>query len=409
MVLTPPTLGTRTLAMAMLVTRTTTTRTIRTNGFAPFGGHTVAVAGLEVTTTEVYQAYLDCRRHKRGKDATTLFEMNLGHNLVKITQELNQETWQPGSSMCFVVTRPKPREVWAATFNDRVVHHVIYNRLRPRIEPKFIITSFACIKNRGTLNAVNWASKAIRQVTNGHSREAWALQLDVANFFPTIDREILWKLIAPYCYESWLFKAIKQIINQDVTKFAYFPGDSTKLGLLPKHKSLWNAPAGKGLPIGNLTSQFAANIYLNEIDYFIKKHIRPQHYGRYVDDLLLMDTDKNKLLKARKQIADFLECELYLKLHHGKTRLQLVKHGVDFVGWRLMPYRRYIRQTTVSRANEQFYYFRDKPENYFNSMNSYLGMAIHGTTWNLRGRWQNRAAIDHQFLNDKNRKKIMRK
>lgn len=360
----------------------------------------------EPTTKEVLQGYLDCRRRKRGKDTTTLYEADLSRNIVSTVAALRDGSWAPGSSMCFVVTHPKPREVWAATFADRVVHHVIYNRLRPRMEPRFVKTSFACIPQRGTLAGAEWAHRSMRRVTNGWSKPAWALQMDVANFFPSIDRHLLWSLFAPHCHEPWLAQAMYRVVHHDVLADAHFPGDRQKLGLVEPRKSLWHAPSGKGLPIGNLTSQFAANVYLDEADQFIQHVIRPRFYGRYVDDLVLMDPDKDRLIQARDQITQFMRDELMLTMHGGKTRLQPVDHGLDFVGWRLLPHRRYVRRRTANTAMWNIAHLEDA-EDILATANSYLGLAKHGDTWNLRGKWAALAAQHQQIVAHPNRTKVM--
>lgn len=355
------------------------------NRVRPVRRKSAAVAGPDVTTAEVLGAYLDCRKRKRGKDATTAFELDLVPNLTRITRQLREQTWRPGTSMCFAVTVPKPREIWAANFADRVVHHVIYNRLRPRFEPRFLPTSFACIPGRGTLAAKRWAEQAMRRVTCGWSRPAWALQLDVANFFPSIDHKILLDLLAPALVEPWLDTATRAVITHDIRVGAHLPGDPGKLALVPPHKSLWNAPPGKGLPIGNLTSQFAANIYMDVVDQHIVRRIRPRFYGRYVDDMLLIDPDKGALLAARDQVGAFLTDTLALNLHPGKTRLQPATHGVDWIGFVIKPHRTYLRRSTATRARHNIAHAPDVE--LLTTTNSYLGIAAHADTWTQRGTW----------------------
>lgn len=352
------------------------------------------MAGTDITIAEVLTAYLDCRQHKRGKDTTTAFELDLARNVTDLTRRLRDGSWSPGSAMCFAVTNPKPREVWAAQFSDRVVHHVIYNRLRPRLEPRFIRTSFACIPGRGTLAAARWAQRATRRVTAGWTRQAWALQLDVANFFPSIDQRILLDLVLPACHEPWLATAVSRVFTHDVTTAAHFPGDPSRLATVPKHKSLWHAPPGKGLPIGNLTSQFAANVYLDVLDQHVTRVLRPRFYGRYVDDLLLLDQDKNKLLAARDHLARWLPDRLGLSLHPGKVRLQPARHGVDWVGYVIKPHRLYLRRSTVRRASHRLSRPRAAVDQAATlaTANSYLGIARHADTWRVRGTWCRHAA-----------------
>lgn len=339
----------------------------------------------QISTAEVLAAYFDCREHKRSADTTTEFEIDLTSNVVRLARELARQEWQPGTSMCFAVTTPKPREVWAARFRDRVVHHVIYRRLRPRFEPRFIATSFACIPGRGSLAAVRWAERSMRRATAGWTREAWALQLDVKNFFVSIDRRILLDLLLPRCHEPWLATAVERVFAHDVRVGAHFPGDPARLDEVPRHKSLWHSPPDKGLPIGNLTSQFAANVYMDVADQYVTRMLRPRRYGRYVDDLLLIDPDKDRLLFARDAIRSFLDQRLALTLHPGKTRLQPARHGVDFVGYRIMSHRAYVRASTATRAALAI---ATAPiDDLLATTNSYLGIARHADTFRLRGAW----------------------
>lgn len=348
------------------------------------------MTGPIVDNLEVLRAFFDCRKRKRSTPAAAVFEMRLVENICRITRELRDQTWRPGSSMCFAVTVPKPREVWAAQFADRVVHHVIYNRLRPRIEKHFIPTSFACIPGRGTGAAIAWCERALRRATAGWTREAWVLQMDVANFFTSIDRAILLERLRPYCPEPWLWTAVETVFTHDITANAHLPGDRAKLEMVPRHKSLWHAPAGKGLPIGNLTSQFAANVYMNGLDQHVTRALRPRFYGRYVDDLMLVDTDKAKLIAARDSITAFATERLALTMHPGKTHLQRARHGVDFVGVRVLPHRTYLRRTTAQRGTDAI--ARAGRDDLLAVANSYLGMAHGHATYRLRGRWSTLAA-----------------
>lgn len=349
------------------------------------------MTGPNIDNVEVLRAFFDCRARKRSTPAAAAFEMRLVENICRITRRLRDQTWKPGSSMCFAVTEPKPREVWAAQFSDRVVHHVIYNRLRPRLEKRFIPTSFACIPGRGTGAAITWAERSLRRVTAGWTRQAWVLQMDVSNFFTSIDRPTLLGQLREFCPEPWLWKAVETVFTHDVRVGAHLPGDREKLNLVPRHKSLWHAPDGKGLPIGNLTSQFAANVYMNPLDQHIQHVLKPRRYGRYVDDLMLMDPEKGKLVEARDAITAFAAEHLSLTMHPGKTHLQRAHHGVDFVGVRVLPHRTYMRRSTAQRGTVAI--ALADPDDLLAVANSYLGMAQGHSTFRLRGRWSRLAAM----------------
>lgn len=339
----------------------------------------------DLTIEEVLHAYEQCRRTKRNSDGAIEFEITFSRNIMSIYNAVRNQTWKPAGHMCFVVENPKPREVWASNFADRVVHHICYHRLRPRFEPYWIATSFACIQGRGTSAAAEWAKKAARKVTRGWSQPAWLLQVDIKNFFPRIHRQKLHKMLAPRIHEPWLAHLVNEIINVDVTRDAHFPGDPTLLRLIPRHKSLWFAESGRGLPIGNLTSQFGANVYLDPMDQRIVRSGLVKHYGRYVDDIVLMSPDIENLRAAYRIIVRELAA-LGLELHPDKTRCIPVADGFDFCGRYILPRRTYLRRRTVQRANKAIREI-GKSSTKGETLTSYLALARPCNTHNLRKRW----------------------
>ena len=152
---------------------------------------------------ELVQAYLDCRRTKRNTASAQAFELDQERNLARLRDELVAGTYRPGRSICFVITRPKPREVWAADFRDRIVHHLLYNRIAPRFHAGFIANSCACIPGRGTLYAATRLAHDVRSVTQNWSRPAWYLKCDLANFFVAIDKQVLFALLCNRVHEPW--------------------------------------------------------------------------------------------------------------------------------------------------------------------------------------------------------------
>lgn len=347
-------------------------------------------ASPDLTVDEVLHAYEQCRRTKRNSEGAIEFEINFSRNIMAIYNAVRDQTWRPAGHMCFVVENPKPREVWASTFADRVVHHICYHRLRPRFEPYWIATSFACIQGRGTGAAAEWAERAARKVTRGWSQKAWLLQVDIKNFFPRIHRQTIHAMLVPRIHESWLDHLVNEIINVDVTKNAYFPGDPTLLRLIPKHKSLWFAAPGRGLPIGNLTSQFSANVYLDSIDQTIVRSGVAKHYGRYVDDIVLMDPDIDNLRAAYRIIVKAL-ASLGLELHPDKTRCIPVADGFDFCGRYILPRRTYLRRRTVQRGKQAIDKM-GKSSRKGETMTSYLALARHCNTHRLRKQWAIKAS-----------------
>ena len=339
----------------------------------------------DLTIEEVMRAYECCRKTKRSSASAIEFELNFSRNIMRIYNEVRNCTWKPQPHMCFVVENPKYREVWASNFADRVVHHICYNRLRPRFEPYWIATTFACIEGRGTGAASEWAERSARRVTQGWSQKAYVLQADIKNFFPRIMRQKLHEMLKPRIYEPWLDHLVKEIINVDVTDNAHLPGDPSLLKLIPEFKSLWNAEPGRGLPIGNLTSQFGANVYLDNVDQVIARSKVAKFYGRYVDDLVLMDQDIDKLREAYKVLTAELK-KLGLKLHPDKTRCAPIKDGFDFCGRFILPHRSYLRKKTAKRgrlAMKTLEHNKHRGE----TVTSYLALARPCNSYNLRKKW----------------------
>jgi len=338
-----------------------------------------------LTITEVLQAYEDCRKNKRNNSTTLEFEHDFLPNLLRIFREIENHTWKPSGHMCFAVRSPKVREVWASPFADRVVHHVIYNRLRPRFEKDFIGTTFACIPGRGTGAAADWAERSARKVTQHWSRPAYVLQVDIKNFFPSIDCYSLRDKLMTKVTEPWLAHLVNEIILVNVKDNAHFPGDPQELNLVSKEKSLWTKPHGVGLPIGNLTSQFGANVLLDELDQHMVRGNFARHYGRYVDDIVLLDSSKEKLQIAILEIKKKL-LELGHFLNKDKTYLGAVNFGFDFCGRFVLPFRSYLRKITRKRGNIGISGLAGNAHP-AETVTSYLGLARHCHAYNLRAKW----------------------
>lgn len=333
-----------------MATRTTTTRTTSTarapsaasNGFLT--GH----AGFSFEA--LAQAYFDCRRTKRNSNSALAFELDLERNLMQLHTELNNGTWQPGPSICFVVTHPKPREVWAADFRDRIVHHLLYNQIGMRIERTFIADSCACIEGRGTLYAAQRLEAKARSITENWRLPAHYLKCDLANFFVTIDKHVLaTQLQRAIPEQPWQALAL-QILWHDPRTNYQLRSPARLLNRVPQHKRLTAQPAHLGLPIGNLSSQFFANIYLNALDQFVKHRLQAKHYIRYVDDFVLLHHSPQQLNAWREQIEVFLTEHLHARLNPSKTILQPLARGVDFVGQVILPHRRITRRRVVENA-----------------------------------------------------------
>lgn len=299
---------------------------------------------------ELAQAYFDCRQSKRNTPSAIAFEIHLERNLIQLDDDLRTVRYQPGLSICFVVTRPKVREVWAADFRDRIVHHLLYNQIGPRIEASFIADSCACIPGRGTLYAAKRLEAKVRSQTRNWSRPAHYLKLDLANFFVSIDKRILHQQMAAHIADPWWLRLAETILFHDPRQNVEYRGQPEDFARVPPHKRLSAQDANHGLPIGNLSSQFFANVHLDALDQFIKHQIGARHYIRYVDDFVLLHESPQWLNAAKARIEDFLADRLRLRINPTKTILQPVDRGIDFVGQVIRPWHRTTRRRTVNAA-----------------------------------------------------------
>lgn len=355
-------------------TSTTATRTTntRTTSWACARSADQTTIHADFSFLELVRAYYNCRQGKRNKYSALDFELNLERNLEQLYDELQDGSYRPGPSICFVITRPKPREVWAAAFRDRVVHHLLYAKIAPRFHASFIADSCACIPGRGTLYGAERLEAKIRSITQNWKKPAHYLKCDIANFFVSIDKHILFKLIAAKVPEPWWLRLAELILFNDPREGAEIQSRPEKMKLVPEHKSLFNQPSNIGLPIGNLPSQLGANIYMNELDQFAKHIIRARYYTRYVDDFILLHQSPEWLNDAQDRIEVFLRENLSLQLNSEKTITQPIDRGVDYVGQVIEPHRRTTRRRTFNDAIHRIEHMPDA--DLFESANSYFGL-----------------------------------
>ena len=323
---------------------TTTTRT--TSGSRALSAD-LSVAPFQFE--DLVQAYYDCRRNKRNSASARLFEKDMEINLLELHDDLIAGTYRPGRSICFVVTRPKAREVWAAAFRDRVVHHLMYNHVAPRFYASFIADSCACIPGRGTLYAAKRLESKIRSASENWSKPIFYLKCDLANFFVAIDKAVLRKQLEVRITEPWWLALATQILMHDPREDYETRSPAHLFNRVPQHKRLVAQPARLSLPIGNLSSQFFANIYLDALDQFAKHQLRAKHYIRYVDDFVFLHESPQQLNQWLAEVEAFLPM-LGAKLNPTKTILQPVDRGVDFVGHVIKPWRRTTRKRSLAQA-----------------------------------------------------------
>ena len=303
----------------------------------------------------MYRAYRAARRKKRPSENQQKFEAVWADGLIDLVDRINSGTWSPSPATCFVAQRPKAREIHAPDFGDRVVHHWLVPQLESIYEPSFIHDSFANRRGKGTHAAVERLKAMVRQVHSGQ-HGGWYLQLDVKNFFNSIHRPTLWRMLKSRLARGGLSPAAMRVVHallrhpvsrQGILHMA----SRAQRDLVPPHKRLENAPSGCGLPIGNLSSQFFANVYLDRLDQFVKHTLKAPRYVRYVDDFVLVHRDRSVLERWMEQIESFLSRELRLRLKDD-IRLRPLSAGVDFLGYVIYPTHTRVRRRVLSHANE---------------------------------------------------------
>jgi len=346
-----------------------------------------------LTYKQLYGSYLKCRKNKRNTINQLAFEIDAEQNLLRLEEELNARTYRPSRSICFVVDRPKLREIFAADFRDRVVHHVLVDHLEPMAEPKFIYDSYACRKDKGTHAAVKRLQGFTRSVTRNNSRMAYCLQLDVRSFFVTINKNILFGLLKKYTDDSDMIWLSEIIIFNDCTENCRMTRGNDLLQYVPKHKSLFWQDKNKGLPIGNLTSQFFANAYLNELDQFVKHDLKCRYYMRYSDDALILHENKEQLKVWNEKVDAFLKSILDLDLNEKKTAIIPIGNGIDYLGYIVRPFYILVRRRVVNHLKQKIFDRSATRE----SIMSYLGHFKHANAYRLT---QNLVPTNGGLLND---------
>ena len=325
--------------------------------------------------SDLYEAYLSARRHKRNRGYQQRFEQEMELNLEHLCQELWTRTYRPSPSECFIICDPKQREVFAADFRDRIVHHLYYNYVYQMFERTFIADSYSCIVGRGTLYGVHRLEQHIRQESQNYTEACYVLKMDIRGYFMGINRKkllditlcLLHKMssrrISRYRSECWgeridvdfLCRLSKEIILLDPTAGCRAKGYPQDWEGLPKSKSLFHAAEGCGLPIGNLTSQLFSNVYLNVLDQWMKRFLGCRHYGRYVDDFYVVSCDREWLRGLIPQVRRFLLDGLGLQLHEGKTMICNARYGVEYLGAYLKPWRTYIGSKTLRHMEKKIW------------------------------------------------------
>lgn len=366
---------------------------------------------------DLYIAYYDAARHKHKMAYVQKFERDLRQNLEELCDDLLNHRYHAQPSKCFVIDYPKKREVFAAMFRDRIVHHLYFRYTHQMFERTFIADSYSCIEGRGTHYGVDRLRQHIRQASLNWTQPCFAMNLDIRGYFMHINRAKLltiateslqkmathkvgltdevpipsgviltpatrWRDIRDMRFILWL---TEQIVMLDPMENCIIVGDESDWLGMDRAKCMRYVQPGLGLPIGNLTSQLYSNVYLNPFDQFIKRDILCEHYGRYVDDSVMVDACREWLMEQVPKVREFLADELGLQLHMGKLHVREVSQGVEFLGAFVKPYRDYISNKTLARIEQNVKTIDLRDIGHAEaSINSYLGVLSHSASYNIR-------------------------
>ena len=271
------------------------------------------------------------RKGKTTKSYVIKFENNLKENLIKLSNELKAKTYRPRPLKTFILRDPKTRKISKPNFRDRIVHHALCNIIEPSLDKNFIYDSYANRKGKGTFKAIKRFNYFKRKASKNNTRNCFVLKADIKQYFETVDHEILISILK------------KEINNKKIIKLIR--------AILKNYKTKENRV---GMPLGNLTSQFFANVYLNELDQFVKHKLKAKYYIRYVDDFAILDSSREKLRKYKTIINEFLKNHLNLELHKDKSKVLKLNKGIGFLGFTIFFNHKLIRKKNLNRFMRKF-------------------------------------------------------
>lgn len=346
-----------------------------------------------ITFEDVVKAYYTCRNNKRNTYSALNFEINLEENLLELYEEIVAREYKPSRSICFVVRHPKYREVWAAQFRDRVVHHIIFNEINPYWSKRWSADTCASIVGRGVLYGANRLHNHIRSYTENWTQEKWYIKADLANFFNSIDKDILWGLLEPSLSSNCVRYLAHKVLYNNPTENGIYLSSKEVSNKIPKRKRLSLAGHNKGLPIGNHTSQIFANVLLNELDQYIKRVLRVPKYVRYVDDLVMLAPSREQACEYLSAVKEFAP-SIGVSFNTKKCFIHRINRGVHFVGHSFYPHRWVPLKDTVDRSLERLYTHPESIDSYISlfdqSKNSYnlIKNTLEATGLDTRVNWR---------------------
>lgn len=321
-----------------------------------------------VNIDNLLEAWQEFIRGKRNKPDVQQFSFRLMDNILSLHRDLINYNYKHGRYQCFKINDPKPRIIHKANVRDRLFHHAVYRKLYPFFDKKFISDSFSCRINRGTHKAINRFRSFAYKVSQNDTKTCWILKCDIKKFFASIDQNILLEILRKHIPDNNIIYLLREII------FSFY---SKNLGI--------------GLPLGNLTSQFFANVYMNEFDQFIKQKLKIKYYIRYCDDFVILSEHNEYLEKLIPQIDNFLKEKLKLQLHSGKIIIRKDHQGIDFLGYIGFPYHRLLRAKTKKRmfmkteqGIQEVKQNKITAESFNQTIQSYLGILKHCNSHKIR-------------------------
>ena len=374
-----------------------------------------------MTQKQIAEKLFECARKLGNSQDKKINFVKLPSIINSLAKDITLKSYNPGRFHVFIVLDPKLREIFAPAFRDRLAQQWLISLIEPTINKQFIDDNFANRKQKGTHAAIKRAQHFMRKKDNTHY-----CQLDIQSFFPSIDRGVLLNL-----WKKWFMKlsydeetlmqinhvATQIIIQSPTTPYPIISGRAELLSSVPKNKSLFYAKKGIGLPIGSLSSQFFSNLYLNELDQYVKHKLKIKSYLRYVDDMMIFGNNPKELIGLKNEINLFLIQNLHLSLHPNKTILQRVNQGANFLGAIIFPHHTYPRERQIKSLRVKVNFFnklldptnivlKDIPtggvwEKYMSrgkcvlsveaikrkilsTINSYYGLFIHSKSYTLR-------------------------
>lgn len=330
-----------------------------------------------ISPENLFEAWYAFRSDKRNKRDVLEFEWRLEERVFALHRELVAGTYRHGRYEGFFIRDPKQRHIHKAAVRDRVLHHAIFSVINPIFEETFIHESFSCRVGYGTHYGVEVMGRKIRQVAQNGTRPCFVLKCDVQKFFDSVDHRILLKILARRITDPKVMRLLEGVVHS-------FSNSSSPLF------------GAKGIPIGNLTSQLFANVYMNEFDQFVKHKLRVKNYGRYTDDFLVVSSDREYLRSLLPAMEGFLSENLSLKLHPKKIEIRKLSQGIDYLGYTTFLQYRQVRTRTKQRM---FTKMRERLRDYRSgaagkesvdaSVNSYLGVLSHANAFKLKQRLLN--------------------